>query len=64
MSAVSLTDAVKTLFAFIRHSSLFGEQRKFKSVDEIRNDEDALFIGALIYKLFSIYNLNYQEVST
>lgn len=63
MDARNIPDAVKMLLAFAKYSNLFGERNKFKNIEEILENDDAIFIGALILKLFSIYSLNYQEVS-
>lgn len=63
MSQNHAIDAVKLLIAFIKSSTIFGEKNKFSTIEQIMKDEDAVFIGTLILKLFSIFSYNYQEVS-
>lgn len=63
MSQVHAADAVKVLIAFIKCSTIFGKKNKFKNIEEILADDEVIFIGTLILRLFSIFSLNFQEVN-
>lgn len=63
MSQDDAEDAAKLLIAFIKSSTMFGKKKKYKTMGEILSDEEVIFVGTLILKLFSIFRLNFQEVS-
>lgn len=60
---IHVKDAIRVLLCFAKYSTLFGDKNKFKVIADLQNDEDVLFVGSLILRLFGIFSVNYQEVS-
>lgn len=52
-----------TLIALAKQSNIFGENFRFSEAKDLINNDDVIFIGALLLKFASISSVNSTEVS-
>lgn len=62
LAKAHIKDAVKILITFAKSTELFGTMGKFKTLSKLSANQDAIFIGTLLLRLFGIFSVNYQEV--
>lgn len=58
-----LNDCIFTLIFVLKCSQLFKNFTKFDSIDDLLKNEDVLYLGSLLLKLYKICDKNSQQIA-